>query len=74
MDNVITLPRLKVRPGTEADRAALIVMVGSIWRETYLRPFQNGVGEEHRCGLTGEALTDDDSRRICQEHEERRSA
>ncbi len=38
------------------------------------RHFQNGVGEEHRCGLTGEVLTDDDSRRICQEHEERRSA
>lgn len=37
MDNVVTLPRLKVRPGTEADRAALIVMVGAIWRETYLR-------------------------------------
>lgn len=38
------------------------------------RHFQAGPDGNHHCGLTGEPLSDDDSRRICHEHEWRESA
>ncbi|AHE97063.1 MarR family winged helix-turn-helix transcriptional regulator [Thioalkalivibrio paradoxus] len=38
------------------------------------RHFQTVSEAEHRCGLTGEALSDSDSERICHEHEWQDSA
>ena len=38
------------------------------------RHFQSGSDRGHHCGLTGEPLSEDDSRRICYEHEWRQSA
>ena len=35
MNNVIAMPRLVIRPGTDADRDAVVAMVSEIWRETY---------------------------------------
>ena len=35
MSNVITMPRLIIRPGTDADRDAVVALVSEIWRETY---------------------------------------
>ncbi len=57
MENVVALPLLKVRPGTEADRAALIAMVGEVWRETYLGHLEYSLGSrqdaEHISQLVG---------------------
>jgi len=35
MSNVIAMPRLVIRPGTDADRDAVVAMVSEIWAETY---------------------------------------
>jgi GNAT superfamily N-acetyltransferase len=35
MSNVIAMPRLVIRPGTGADRDAVVAMVSEVWRETY---------------------------------------
>ena len=35
MSNVIAMPRLMIRPGTDADRDAVVAMVSDVWRETY---------------------------------------
>lgn len=35
MSNVIEMPRLVIRPGTSADRDAVVAMVSEVWRETY---------------------------------------
>ncbi|MFO8005244.1 N-acetyltransferase family protein [Thioalkalivibrio sp.] len=35
MSNVIAMPRLVIRPGTETDRDAVVALVSGIWRETY---------------------------------------
>ena len=35
MSNVIAMPRLVIRPGTDADRDGVVALVSGIWRETY---------------------------------------
>jgi GNAT superfamily N-acetyltransferase len=35
MSNVIAMPRLVIRPGTDADRDAVVAMVSGVWCETY---------------------------------------